>query len=73
VSCPPAASTTCRLHTLAPQLAKWLITGAAVALSDPTVHGSGTVASVTAIAVLGGYAALLLAAATPFVLRRDIA
>ena len=61
------------LHTLAPQLAKWLITGAATALTDPTLHGNGTLPPATAIAVLGGYAAALLAAATPFVIRRDIA
>jgi ABC-2 type transport system permease protein len=61
------------LHTLAPQLAKWLITGAATALTDPTVHGSGTLTPGTAAAVLAGYAAVLLAAATPFVIRRDIA
>ena len=61
------------LHTLAPQLAKWLITGAATALTDPTLHGSGTLPPATAIAVLSGYAAVLLAAATPFVIRRDIA
>jgi ABC-2 type transport system permease protein len=61
------------LHTLAPQLAKWLTTGAASALTDPTLHGSGTLPPGTAIEVLSGYAAVLLAAATPFVLRRDIA
>jgi ABC-2 type transport system permease protein len=61
------------LHTLAPQLAKWLITGAATALTDPTAHGSGTLAPVTAVAVLGCYAAVLLAAATEFVGRRDVA
>jgi ABC-2 type transport system permease protein len=61
------------LHTLAPQLAKWLITGAATALTDPTAHGSGTLPPVTAVAVLGGYAAVLLAAASQVVLRRDVA
>jgi ABC-2 type transport system permease protein len=61
------------LHTLAPQLAKWLITGAATALTDPTLHGTGTLPPGTAAAVLAGYAAALLAAATPLVLRRDIA
>jgi ABC-2 type transport system permease protein len=61
------------LHTLVPQLAKWLITGAAVALTDPTVHGSGILAPGAAVAVLGGYAAVLLAAAISFVIRRDIA
>jgi ABC-type transport system involved in multi-copper enzyme maturation permease subunit len=61
------------LHTLAPQLAKWLITGAAVALTDPTAHGSGTLAPLAAVVVLGVYAVLLLAVATQFVLRRDVA
>jgi hypothetical protein len=61
------------LHTLVPQLAKWLVTGAATALTDPTLHGNGTLPAATAIAVLGGYAAVLLAAATAFVVRRDIA
>jgi hypothetical protein len=44
-----------------------------VTLTDPTVHDSGTLAPGTAAAMLGGYAAVLLAAAIPFVLRRDIA
>jgi len=61
------------LHTLAPQLAKWLITGAATPLTDPTAHGSGTLAPLAAVAVLGTYAVLLLAIATQFVLRRDVA
>lgn len=61
------------LHTVVPQLAKWTMTGAAVRLTDPTVHGSGVLAPGAAAAVLAGYAAVLLAAATPFVLRRDIA
>jgi hypothetical protein len=54
-------------------LAKWLITGAAVALTDPTVHGSGILAPGAAVAVLRGYAAVLLAVAIPLVIRRDIA
>jgi ABC-type transport system involved in multi-copper enzyme maturation permease subunit len=61
------------LRTVVPQLAKWTITGAAVVLTDPTAHGSGVLAPGAAAAVLAGYAAVLLAAATPFVLRRDIA
>ena len=61
------------LHTLAPQLAKWLITGAAVPLTDPTATGPGTLSPLTAVAVLCGYALLLLGLATQFVLRRDVA
>ena len=60
------------LHTVAPQLAKWLITGAATALTDPTAHGPGTLAPGAAITVLGAYT-LLLAAATQLVRRRDVA
>jgi ABC-2 type transport system permease protein len=59
------------LHTVAPQLAKWLVTGAATALTDPTAHGP--LAPVTAVAVLGVYTAALLGAAIQFVLRRDVA
>lgn len=61
------------LHTVAPQLAKWLITGAATALTDPTAHGPGTLAPGAAITVLGAYTLLLLAAATQLVQRRDVA
>jgi ABC-2 type transport system permease protein len=59
------------LHTLAPTLAKWLVTGASVALTDP--GASKTLTLVTAVAVLCGYAVVLLAAATGLVLRRDVA
>jgi ABC-type transport system involved in multi-copper enzyme maturation permease subunit len=61
------------LHTVAPQLAKWLITGAATALTDPTAQGNGSLSSIAAIAVLGVYALLLLAVATQLLLRRDVA
>lgn len=61
------------LHTLVPQLAKWLLTGAATALTDPTAHGPGALTPVAAVAALGVYALVLLAAATQFVLRRDVA
>jgi ABC-2 type transport system permease protein len=61
------------LHTIAPQQAKWLITGAATALTDPTAHGPGTLAPGAAITVLGAYALLLLAVATQLVRRRDVA
>jgi hypothetical protein len=42
------------LHTLAPHLAKWLVTGAATALTNPTVPGSSALTPVTAVAVLSG-------------------
>jgi len=61
------------LHTLAPQLAKWLITGAAVPLTDPTAQGPGTLAPLAAVAVLSVYALLLLGVATKLILRRDVA
>jgi ABC-2 type transport system permease protein len=61
------------LHTLAPNLAKWLVTGAASALTTPTASGSGTLTPATAVAVLSGYAIVLLAAAARLVLRRDAA
>ncbi len=61
------------LHTLVPHLAKWLVTGAASALTDPGVAASRALTPVTAVAVLGAYAAVLLAAATGLVLRRDVA
>lgn len=61
------------LHTIVPQLAKWLIVGAATALTDPAAHGSGTLAPVAAVAVLGSYAVVLLAVAIQFVRRRDVA
>jgi len=59
------------LHTLAPHLAKWLVTGASVALTDPSA--SKTLTLVTAVTVLCVYAVVLLAAATGLVLRRDVA
>lgn len=61
------------LHTVAPQLYKWLIVGAATALTDPAAHGSGTLAPVAAVAVLGTYAVVLLAVATRLVRCRDVA
>lgn len=61
------------LHNVAPQVAKWLITGAAAPLTDPTAHGSGNLSPVTAIAVLVVYTLLLLAVATQLILRRDVA
>jgi ABC-2 type transport system permease protein len=61
------------LHTVVPQLAKWLITGAATALTDPTVHGGGSLSPAAAIAILAVYALLLLIVPTQLVLRRDVA
>jgi ABC-type transport system involved in multi-copper enzyme maturation permease subunit len=59
------------LHTLIPHQAKWLVSSAATALTTPAAPGALTPAVATA--VLSGYAALLLAAATRLVLRRDVA
>jgi hypothetical protein len=59
------------LHTLVPHLAKWLVTGALLALTDPSA--SKTLTLITAVTVLCVYAVVLLAAATGLVLRRDLA
>ena len=61
------------LGTLAPHLAKWLITGSATALTNPPVTGSGALTPAAAVAVLSAYAVVLLAIASPLVLRRDAA
>ena len=61
------------LHTLAPQLAKWLVTGAATALTTPAVPASGALTPAAAVAVLSTYTVLLLAVASRLVLRRDAA
>lgn len=61
------------LHTLAPHLAKWLVTGAANALTDPGVLASKALTPATAVAVLSGYTVLLLGVASRLVLRRDVA
>jgi len=61
------------LHTLAPHLAKWLVTGAASTLTDPGVLASRALTPATAVAVLGTYTVLLLAVASRLVLRRDVA
>jgi len=58
------------LHTLVPHQAKWLVSSAAATLTTPVAPGALTPAVATA--VLGGYAALLVAAATRLVLRRDV-
>jgi ABC-type transport system involved in multi-copper enzyme maturation permease subunit len=60
------------LHTLAPHLAKWLVTGAASTLTDPGVLASRALTPATAVAVLSTYAVALLAVASGLVLRRDV-
>jgi len=60
------------LGTMAPHLARWLITGASMALTDPAVPGASTLAPTTATAVLSAYALALLAAAVGVLARRDI-
>jgi ABC-2 type transport system permease protein len=61
------------LHTIAPHLAKWLVTGAGSTLTDPGVLASRALTPATATAVLCVWAAALLATATGLVLRRDVA
>src|SRR3984957_12667069 len=61
------------LHTLAPHLARWLVTGAASTLTDPGVLASRALTPATAVAVLSAYAVLLVAVASRLVLRRDVA
>jgi ABC-2 type transport system permease protein len=60
------------LPTLAPHLAKWLVTRAASTLTDPGVLASRALTPATAVAVLSGYTVLLLAVASGLVLRRDV-
>lgn len=48
-------------------------TGAASTLTDPGVLASHALTPATAVAVLSGYAAVLLAASSRLVLRRDVA
>jgi len=61
------------LHTVAPHLAKWLVTGAASVLTDPDVLASKALTPATAAAVVCTYAAVLVAAAFGLVFRRDVA
>ena len=60
------------LGTLAPHLAKWLVTGSAVTLTSPAAPGAALI-PITAVAVLSTYTVLLLAVASRLVLRRDVA
>jgi ABC-2 type transport system permease protein len=57
------------LNTLAPQLAKWLISGTAETLTDPPAPGH---TPATAAAVLAAYTVALLIAGWQVVLRRDV-
>jgi hypothetical protein len=61
------------VHNVAPHLAKWLVSGAASALTDPGVLTSRALTAATAVPVLSGYAAVLLTAASWLVLRREVA
>jgi ABC-2 type transport system permease protein len=58
------------LGTLAPRLAKWLISGTAQVLTNPPKPGNAPLPSA---AVLAGYTVVLLAIATWLVRRRDVA
>jgi ABC-2 type transport system permease protein len=57
------------LNTLAPQLAKWLISGTAETLTNPPAPGHTAAA---AAAVLAAYTVALLIAGWQVVLRRDV-
>jgi ABC-2 type transport system permease protein len=61
------------LHTVAPQLFNWLISGTATVLTAPPTPGNTAPTPLTAAAVIGGYTAALLATATWLVRRRDVA
>jgi ABC-2 type transport system permease protein len=60
------------LHTVAPHLAKWLVTGAAVALTTAAAPGGGTLSPDAATAVLATDTVVLLAVAALLVQRRDV-
>jgi ABC-2 type transport system permease protein len=59
------------LNTLAPQQAKWLISGLAQTLTNPPVPGHPP-ATAAAVAVLAAYTVALLIAGWQVVLRRDV-
>jgi ABC-2 type transport system permease protein len=61
------------LHTVAPQLFNWLISGTATVLTAPPTPGNTAPTPLNAAAVLGGYTAALLATTTWLVRRRDVA
>jgi ABC-2 type transport system permease protein len=60
------------LRTVAPQQLKWLVSGAASDLTTPMTHGTAHLSPAVAAAILGGYALVLLAAASRLILRRDV-
>jgi hypothetical protein len=60
------------LHNLAPHLAKWLITGSALTLTNPPMHGSGALTPAAAVTVLAAYTITLFIVASQVVLRRDV-
>jgi len=59
------------LNTLAPQQAKWLVSGTAQTLTNPPVPGHPP-ATAAAVAVLAAYTVALLIAGWQVVLRRDV-
>ena len=61
------------VHTVAPKVFNWLISGTATVLTGPPMPGNTAPAPLTAAAVLAAYTAVLLAAATWLVRRRDVA
>ena len=61
------------LQNVAPNLAKWLVSGAASALTDPGMLASKALTPATALAVLSAYTVALLAIASGLVLHRDVA
>jgi ABC-2 type transport system permease protein len=61
------------VHTVAPKLFNWLISGTATVLTGPPTPGTTAPTPLTAAAVLAGYTAVLLAAATWLARRRDVA
>jgi len=61
------------LQNVAPNVAKWLVSGAASALTDPGMIASKALTPATAVAVLSAYTVALLAVASGLVLRRDVA
>ena len=61
------------VHTVAPKVFNWLVSGTATVLTGPPMPGNTAPAPLTAAAVLAAYTVVLLATATWLVRRRDIA
>jgi ABC-type transport system involved in multi-copper enzyme maturation permease subunit len=61
------------LHTVAPKVFNWLISGTATVLTGPPMPGNTAPTPLTAAAVLAADTVVLLAAATWLVRRRDVA